>query len=135
MSSDSGYVGDGAYIAFGGTALNTNYRKLTPNNKIGLVDQSAGADVGMSRLTTLSDSDFTLEIKRPVGGTANWVGLVPGSSGTFEFGPEGTATGKPRQYVVVILESHSVPVIYNDLTVETFKFQQSDQNGVTNTLY
>jgi hypothetical protein len=135
MASDTGITGKNAYITCGGTALQSNYRELSSEINIGLVDQSAGSDVGITRLTTLEDATFSVTTKRPVGGTANWVGLVPGTSGTFEYGPEGTATGKPRQYALCIMNSVSTPLTYNDVVIETFNFQMSDTSGWTRTLY
>lgn len=137
MASETGLTGDGAYIAFGGTVLSTNYRQLTANKSIGLVDQSAGADTGITRLTLLLDSNFSVTTKLPAGttGTVNWVNLNEGDSGTFEYGPEGTATGSKRAYVTAILESIADDVPYAGIIIRTFNFTQSDNAGVTVTTY
>jgi hypothetical protein len=137
MTSETGLTGKNAYIAFGGTVLNTSYRSLTANKSIGLVDQSAGADDGITRLTTLLDSDFSVTAKLEAGtvGTVNWANLNPGDSGTFEYGPEGTATNSKRAYVTAILESISEDVPYAGLVMRTFNFTQDDNAGVTVTVY
>lgn len=133
--SSTGVVGKNAYITFGGTVLQTDYRTLGFEDTIGTVDQSAGADAGITRLPLLRDGAFSLTVKRPQGGTANWIGLVPGSSGTLEYGPEGTATGKPKATVKVLLTGKSVPITYNDIVIDTLTFEQDDATGVVWTSY
>jgi hypothetical protein len=137
MTSETGLTGKNAYVAFGGTVLNTSYRSLTANKSIGLVDSSAGADDGITRLTTLLDSDFSLATKLEAGtvGTVNWANLNPGDSGTFEYGVEGTATGAKRAYVNALLESITDDVPYAGVIIRTFNFTQNDNAGVTVTVY
>ena len=135
MASDAGITGQNAYITFGGTVLSTNYRTLNTESSIGTVDQSAGADAGITRLTTLKDGVFSLEMKRPVGGTANWITFVPGQEGTLIVGPEGTATGKPKLSVNVILTRRPTPITYNDIVIDTLEFEMDDATGVTYSTY
>lgn len=135
MASATGIVGSAAYIAFGGTVLSTNFRTVNTEDSIATVDQSAGSDVGMTRLTTLRDGNFSLELKRPAGGTTNWITLTPGQSGTLEVGPEGTAASKPKMTVTAILTSRSTPITYNDIVIDTLNFEQNDNAGVVWTSY
>ncbi len=130
MTSASGIVGKNAYIAFGGTVLNTNFRTISTDDSMATVDQSAGLDAGITRLTTLRDANFSLDLKRPLGGTANWIDFVPGIQGTLEIGPEGTATGKPKMTVIAILQARSTPITYNDIVIDTLTFEQDDASGV-----
>lgn len=133
--SSTGITGKNAYITFGGTVLHTDYRALTFEDTIGTVDQSAGADAGITRLTLLRDGSFSLTVKRPVGGTTNWESLTPGVEGTLEIGPEGTATNKPKATVNVILTGKSVPITYNDIVIDTYTFEHDDATGVVWTNY
>ena len=135
MASATGITGKNAYIAFGGTVLSTNFRTVSFEDNITTVDQSAGADAGMTRLTTLRDGAFSLELKRPAGGTTNWITLTPGQEGTLEVGPEGTASNKPKASVNVILTAKSTPVTYNDVVIDTLTFEQNDSTGVVWTSY
>lgn len=135
MASATGIVGKNAYIAFGGTVLSTNFRTVNTSDSIATVDQSAGADVGITRLTTLRDGAFSLELKRPTTGTVNWITLVPGQEGTLEVGPEGTTTGNPKMAVNVILQARSTPVVYNDVVIDTLTFEQNANAGVSWTSY
>jgi hypothetical protein len=135
MASDTGTTGKNAYIAFGGTALNTNFRTVDIDNSMATVDQSAGADTGITRLTTLEDSTFSLEVKRPAGGTTNWITIQVGTQGTLEIGPEGTATGKPKASVVAILNRFSTSIPYADIVLDTYEFEMDDNAGVTYSTY
>lgn len=135
MASDTGITGKNAYIAFGGTALQSNYRTLAHDDSIGTVDQSAGSDTGITRLTTLTDSTFSVSVKRPADGTTNWETFTVGTEGTFEVGPEGTATNKPKASVNAILTGRSHPLTYNDVAIDTYNFEQDDNAGVVYTNY
>lgn len=135
MASETGIVGKDAYIAFGGTVLNTNFRTISINDSMATVDQSAGDDAGITRLTTLRDANFSLDLKRPASGTVNWITFVPGIEGTIEIGPEGTATGKPKLTVNAILQARSTAVTYNDIVIDTLTFEQDDASGVVWTSY
>lgn len=128
--SDTGITGKNAYIAFGGTVLSTNYRTLGFEDTIGTVDQSAGADAGITILTTLRDGSFDLTVKRPAGGTTNWESLTPGAAGTLEYGPEGTATNKPKATVNVTLTGKGIPATYNDIVLDNYTFTHNDATGV-----
>lgn len=133
--SDTGITGKNAYIAFGGTALATNFRTMDIDNSIATVDQSAGSDTGITRLTTLEDSTFSLEVKRPAGGTTNWETLQVGDSGTLEVGPEGTVTNKPKASAVAILSGFSTSIPYADIVLDTYEFELNDNAGVAYSSY
>lgn len=133
--SDTGITGKNAYIAFGGTALATNFRTVDIDNSVATVDQSAGSDTGVTRLPTLEDSTFSLEVKRPNGGTTNWETFQVGDQGTLEIGPEGTATGKPKASVIVLLNRFSTSIPYADIVLDTYEFEQDDNAGVAYSSY
>jgi hypothetical protein len=135
MASETGTTGKNAYISFGGTVLSTNFRTFSSDNTMATVDQSAGSDTGITRLTTLEDSTFSIEVKRPAAGTTNWIGLQVGAQGTLEHGPEGTATGKPKETAIAILTGFSTSTPYADLVIDTYSFEQDDNAGVTYTSY
>jgi hypothetical protein len=133
--SDTGITGKNAYIALGGTALATNFRTVAIDNSIATVDQSAGSDTGITRLPTLENSTFSLEVKRPNGGTTNWETFQVGDQGTLEIGPEGTATNKPKASVIVLLSRFSTSIPYADIVLDTYEFEQDDVNGVAYSSY
>ena len=133
MASDTGALGKAAYIAFKGTALNTNFRTFSHAETIDLVDQSAGSDTNKTYLTALKDGTSPLTFKYKAGDTAQWGLVALGAEGTLECGAEGTAAGKPRSYVNAIVQSRTKSMTYNDLVVVDISFQYS--GGVTDSTY
>lgn len=129
------YTGSGLYLKFGSTTLEADYRSFTAPQSIGLEDASAGSDVGVSRLATLKDSSHSLTMRAPAGGTAAWAALAEGTSGTLEWGPEGTASNKPKRTVVAIVESREESLSYNGVTEWSISWQQNDPAGVVNSNY
>jgi len=131
----TGFRGGSAYIAFNGTALQSYYRSADGDEEIDLIEESAGSDAGKKYITGLTDGSKDLEIIMPSGtaGTAVYAAVAPGTEGTYEWGPEGTANGKARHYVNAILKSRGEPLKYNDLTTLSISLQFS--GDVTNTTY
>lgn len=129
------YTGSGLYLKFGSTELAADYRSFTPSFSIGLEDASAGSDTGMSRLTTLKDGSASLTMRAPVGGTATSAALEEGTEGTLEWGPEGTATNKPKRSVNCFVESFEETLAYAGVTEWSVTFQQSDTSGVSKSNY
>ena len=91
------YTGKDLYIEFAGVAFNTDYRSLNVDRQIDTVEVSAGADTDKSYLTTLRDATFSVTYVDENGsGTAINGALYEGAYGTLTWGPEGTASGKPK---------------------------------------
>ena len=129
------YTGSALYLKFGSTELDADYRSFEPNFSMGLEDASAGSDAAVTRLTTLKDGSASLTMRSIVGGTAALASLTEGTGGTLEWGPEGTATGKPKNTVVAIVESLSESLGYNSVTEWSVTFQQNDSTGLVRTSY
>ncbi len=119
----AGFTGSAAYLKFGATELQTYYRTATLNESIDLVDKSAGADASKTYLTALKDGTFTAEVVLPTGGTAIVAATNVGTSGTILYGPEGTASGKPKASVLAIVSSRGRPLTYNDVTTMSVTWQ------------
>jgi len=130
-----GYVGSAAYLAFGGTVLDTFYRNFTPTQTGATVDQTSGADTAIKRLFTLKDGNASMTYRAETGtaGTPIWALMPIGASGTLEWGPEGTATSAPRAHVQAFLTAKTPPIIYNDVTVWQFSWEFDDV--ITETVY
>ena len=127
------YTGKALYFTFAGTVLNADFRSFEPNFSMGLEDASAGADVGVTRLTTLKDGSASLTMRGIAGGTAMMAVLTEGQGGTLTWQPEGTAAGKPKGSVVAIVESLSESLGYNSVTEWSVTFQQNDATGLVRT--
>jgi hypothetical protein len=119
------YTGKNTYVKFGSTVLSTRYRSFEQNEEVGLVDHSAGADVPRTYLTTLEDGTATLETLAEAAGTALWNAVDKGTEGTLEFGPEGTASGKPKHTVNAIVKSRRRSHVFEDVVKINVEFQFS----------
>lgn len=129
------YSGTNMYVKFGSTDLSGDYRTMTVTEDMALIDASAGSDTGTTYVTTLINGTGTLELVDQAAGTALWAAVVNGTSGTLEWAPEGTASGKPKYTVTAIVQSRERRVAYNDVSILTINFQFSDQAGVVQGSY
>lgn len=132
------YTGRALYLTFGSTVLSAEYRKLSIDHSIGLKDASAGGDTARTYLTELTDGKASYEATdqtgtTTVGGSATWAAVAPGTSGTLNWAPEGTASGKPRGYVTAIVKSRKKELVYDDVTKLSVEWQFS--GPVTSTVY
>lgn len=129
------FTGSALYLKFGSTELQADYRSFEPNFNMGLEDASAGSDSGVTRLVTLKDGSASLTMRGIVGGTAALSALTEGTGGTLEWGPEGTAAGKPKNSVVAVVESLSESLGYASVTEWSVTFQQNDSTGLVRSNY
>ena len=127
--------GTAGYLKFGTTALSQDERNFEPEEEIGLVDASAGNDAGRTYLTTLLDGKATLELVDQAGGTALWAALKPGTAGTLEWGPEGTAAGKPKFSVNAKIQRRRKTFAFDGLAMINADVQFSDTVGVVQGTY
>ena len=132
------YTGGALYLTFGSTVLSAEYRKFTADENIGLKDASAGGDTARTYLTELTDGKATYEATdqtgtTAIGGSVTWTALAKGTSGSLNWAPEGTATGKPRHSVNAIVKSIKRDLVYDDVTKISVEWQYS--GAVTDTVY
>lgn len=129
-------TGQNLYVAFKGEALEADYREFSFSEEIGMADASAGSDAARTYLKTLEDGNATLTLLLQADGTAATDPaqlLEKGAEGTLEWGPEGTAAGKPRRYVNAIVQSYEERSPYDDVIEISASFQFSGQ--VTRAIY
>jgi len=129
------YSGTNLYLKFGSTVLDGDYRRFDVKETMDLVDASAGSDTGTTHVTTLTNGQATLELVDQTGGTALWAAVANGTSGTLEWGPEGTASTKPKYTVTAIVSERARSVGYNDVVTLNVNFQFSDNAGVAQSSY
>lgn len=127
--------GSAGYIKFGTTVLSQDARNFEPEEEIGIVDGSAGNDTSRTYLTTLLDGKATLELVAQLGGTALWAALKPGTSGTLEWGEEGTAVGKPKHTVVAKVQRRRRQYPYEGVAMINADLQFSDATGPVDGTY
>jgi hypothetical protein len=84
------------YGTFAGTSI-TSLREVSFSESIETADTSSGSDTDRSHLTTLADASIDITVlDKGTDASGPRQALSMGASGTFDFAPEGTATGKPR---------------------------------------
>ena len=130
------FTGRNLYLVFKGVAIQSDYRSFEPSGEIKVEPASAGSDVPETYLTTLTNGKASLTMRSIAGtaGTALWITtLARGAEGTLEWGPEGTATGKLRNYVNAIVISKSDPQAYAGVTEWKVEWQYSGTQ--TETVY
>lgn len=121
----AGFTGSALYCAFDSVVLDTDYRSFGPNEEIGIVDQSAGADTARTYLTTLTDGTASITIVVQSDDTTTWGAVAVGTEGTLEWGEEGTTAGNMKHTVNAIVTSRDKSIDYNDLVVADISFQYS----------
>jgi Flp pilus assembly protein TadG len=122
MSAINRYIVNAAYLAWNSVNITDDYVSVKMDSKATLVDVTAGNDPDMSYKTGRRDNTWTIEFvdvgtaTTASGGTVARI-FYAGNSGTVEFAPQGTATGKPKYLGVMVVESVSTPYTsYNKIT-------------------
>lgn len=131
------YVGKSLYLLWNGTDLSNHFRSFNPSEAADVEDGSAGSDTHRVYYPTLIDGNASAEFVAQDGtaGTALWAAIAPNTSGTLEWGPEGTAAGKPRKYVTAYLTTRDEDIAYDGIVVWNIEWQYSDADGPTNGTY
>ena len=109
------YTGSALFLKFNTTDLDTDFRTLDVSENITIVDASAGADLYKAKLTGQKDWTVTATLLDTAAGTVLWDALAPGTAGSLEWAPEGTANDKPRFYGTVYVSERSRSVPYEDV--------------------
>jgi hypothetical protein len=126
------YTGKDLYLAWihsGGTlVLSTDYRSFGEAPSIGMVDASAGADTHRTYLTTLKDGTYDYAGVHQTAGTVLKAALTEGAYGTLIIGPEGTATGKPKDTVPAISMGAQMSYPYDNIVEISVSFQKNGAN-------
>lgn len=121
------YTGSALVASFvhsaGTVVLNTDYRTLSTEPTIGLVDASAGSDTNRTYLTTLKDGKYTWTGVAQSAGTLLENALLEGTGGTLIIGREGTASGKPKESCPVISLGAKFNYQYDNIVEISCDFQ------------
>lgn len=121
------YTGKDLYYEFAGVQCSGDQRSFTMNRTSDTVETTAGADEHKSYIARLKDGtgSFDLLEQTGTGGTAIYAALVEGSRGTLVFGPEGTASGKPKYECVAIITASDKSYPYNDVVMRNYSWQKT----------
>lgn len=112
MAWGNRYRGGAGLVARWITAAGTytvqdDYTKLDVDQSIDLIDVTAGNEADKTFITGIKDGTAKLDfIAQGTAGTAAELQMVPGTIGTFEYSPVGTAVGRPKRGWVAYVKSY-----------------------------
>jgi len=129
------YTGKNLYVKFGSTVLSSRFKSYNESDEAGLVDKSAGADTRRTYLATLQDGGASMELLQEAAGTVLWAAVAAGTTGTLEWGPEGTASGKPKYTVDAIIKSRKRTLVHDDVVKVSLDIIYNTGTGVTTSAY
>lgn len=122
----SHYTGKNFYSTFDGGVIGTDYRSVSVDRSVDTAEVTAGADTDKSYIPTLRDATGSITlVDNGVDSAAIYQALYEGAQGTLSWGPEGTATGKPKYTAVVIITSVSTPIEYNAEVIREYSWQKT----------
>ncbi len=127
MAAFSGSAMYLAWIWASGTAvLNTDFRQFDWSPSLALIDSTAGADTFREYISGIGEGgDISLSCVMQASGTALISALARGNAGTILYGPEGTASGKPKSTIPAISKGPAYSQAYDDVVEFKVSWQQS----------
>jgi len=127
MAAFSGSAMYLAWIYSGGTiVLNTDFRQFDWTPSLALIDSTAGADTFREYISGIGEGgDISLSCVMQASGTALISALARATAGTILYGPEGTASGKPKSTIPAISKGPAYSQAYDDVVEFKVSWQQS----------
>lgn len=115
------------WIYSGGTVqIQGDYTKFDVDRSIDLIDATAGNALDKEYINGIKDGSAKLSIFDTANaGTAVASSLVEGTAGTLIYGPQGTATGKPKWGFQAIVKSHKFSEPFDDAVTLDAEFQKT----------
>jgi len=127
------YTGKDLCVQFGGNDISARRRNLDVDEGIAIIDASTGDEAFEDHLTGQTTFGASYTCLDATDGSVLWGYLVPGTEGTLEWAPEGTASGKIRHYGTATVESRSRPFPYASPVEISVSFK--GRSAVTDTVY
>ncbi len=126
MSAENRYTGKDLYITFDGTVVSLDYTSFEVSAEQDFVDASAGSETAKSKKTTLHDATMKLTVfATGTAGSAAEAKLVVGQSGSLVWGPQGTATGKPKYSCTAFVKSNGKKHPFDDMVKLDVAFERN----------
>jgi len=123
------YTGKNLYAAWvysGGTVvLSTDFRTVSTAPTVGLADVTAGGDTDRTYIATIKDDVVSYAGLHQAAGTVLKTSLEAGTGGTLILGPEGTATGKPKESYPAIAMGAKMNYPYDNVVEISCDFQKN----------
>ena len=121
------YSGSALYFTWiypsGTINFSGDYRTLTDNVEGNIIDASAGSDPYTVPIAGIQNGKVTLTYVDQAGGTTNMYACDFGTQGTIIYGPEGTATGKPKRTIPAMALGWSKNMQYTNVPEITVNWQ------------
>lgn len=121
------YSGSALYVSWihpSGTAVfSADYRTLTDSVEGNVIDASAGSDPYQVVIAGIQNGKVALTYVDQAGGTVNMYACDFGVQGTLIYGPEGTATGKPKRTIPAMSLGWSRQMQYSNVPEVTVNWQ------------
>lgn len=121
------FTGSALYVQWTSSAgtsdLSGDYRTVSWNPSIGMVDATAGSDPFKVYLTTQKDTTVSYSGVFQTAGTAVENQLLAGQYGTLTIGPEGTAAAKRKYTLPAFSQGGKFNWAYSDVVELACDFQ------------
>lgn len=116
-----------AWVWSGGTVtLQGDFRQFSWTPTLSLIESSAGSDTFREFIPGIGEGgDISCTMVMQAGGTALIAALARATEGTILYGPEGTATNKPKSTIPAISKGPSYSQPYDDVVEFSVSWQQS----------
>jgi hypothetical protein len=116
-----------AWVGSGGTTtLQGDFRQFDWTPTLALIDSTAGSDSFREYISGIGEGgDISLSCVMQTGSTALISALARGAAGTLLYGPEGTASGKPKSTIPAISKGPAFSQAYDDVVEIKLSWQQS----------
>jgi hypothetical protein len=115
-----------SWVTSAGTVdLSGDFRTVSYNPSIDLVDQTAGSDSQKTYIAGLKDGQISFSAVMQAGGTLLTNSLVEGTGGTLFVSPEGTASTKQKITLPAIAMGARYNIPYADIVEVSCDFQQN----------
>lgn len=124
------FSGSALYLAWvysGGTiTLHGDFRQFDWTPTLSLIDSTAGSDTFREYIGGIGEGgDISASLVMQASGTALISALARAAVGTILYGPEGTATGKPKSTIPAISKGPAYSQPYDDVVEFKVSWQQS----------
>ena len=124
------FTGQNLYVQWNAGAAGTidlsgDFRTVSWNPSIGMVDATAGSDPFKTYLTTQKDTTVSYGGVFPTAGTAIENALLAGQYGTLTIGPEGSVAGKRKYTLPSFSQGGKFNFAYSDVVELACDFQGS----------
>lgn len=118
------FTGSALYVSFNSVVITGSQRAFDPEEDMGTVDGSAGADAARSYVNTLKDGKASLDwlLANTTTGDATWAALTPGTAATLIWGELGNTVGNIKHTVNATVTSRKKSHPYDGLTTGHVEF-------------